>query len=61
MIEAYKGEIADWYDDSEDYEKVMMLGKRCLGFLGYPLEYYKLPQRLKDMVKRLFSYDITDY
>ena len=59
MEEAYRGEIADWYDDSEDYEKVVMLGKRCLGVLGYPIEYYKLPKALKDKVKKLFSYDIS--
>lgn len=61
MKEEYKGETADWYEDSEEYEKVMMLGNRCLGKLGYSLEYHQLPQDLKDTVKLLFSYDITSY
>ena len=60
MIEIYDGEIADWYEDSEDYEKVMMLGKRCLGYLGYPLEYRRLPTDLTAKVKRLFGYDIYE-
>ena len=61
MEEAYRGEIADWYEDSEDYEKIMMLGNQCLDFLGSPLEYRQLPQSLRDKVKLLFSYDITGW
>lgn len=60
MMELYPGEIADWYEDSSDDEKVMMLSKRCIGPLGYPLYYEHLPRVLKDKVKELFSYDITE-
>lgn len=58
MKEAYQGEIADWYEDSEEYEKIMMLGKRCLGCLGYSLEYHQLPKDLQDKLRELFEYDM---
>jgi len=58
MIEAYKGEIEDWYDDSEDYEKVMMVGKKeALGVLGYPKEYQSLSAGAKAKIAKLFAYD----
>ena len=32
-----------------------MLGKRCLGPLGSPMEYYYLPEDLKRQLKRMFE------
>ncbi len=60
MKEIYRDEIADWYEDSGEDEVLMMLGKRAFNALGYPKEFRHLPQDLKDMLKRMFEYELVE-
>jgi len=58
MKEAYKGEIGDWYDDSLEEEKEMMLGKKAFGLLGLSLEFRELDKKSQQYIKKLFELDM---
>ena len=55
MKELYKGEIADWYDDSLRDEKEMMLGKRAFSPGGFELDFHELNKKSQQYIKKLFE------